>query len=155
MVHLCKCNNCNSILIDENPQVDAPLYDLKDYPQAMEMRNGRIFNRRNTMTELEKQIAVARLYGYDIDGETATYQDMDASISGSCHVSELDMCDVAKLRQVLEIWMDEGVISAWKHHRRVVVIRLTSGKKAIGRGPTALDRLFNALAEASKYILES
>lgn len=35
--NLCLCNNCNSILIDENPQVDAPLYDLKEYPEAKEM----------------------------------------------------------------------------------------------------------------------
>lgn len=36
--NLCKCNYCDSILIDENPQVGAPLYDLKDYPQALEMQ---------------------------------------------------------------------------------------------------------------------
>lgn len=36
--YLCKCNCCGAILIDENPQIDAPLYDIKDYPQAQEMQ---------------------------------------------------------------------------------------------------------------------
>lgn len=36
--NLCKCSHCGNILIDENPQVEAPLYDLKDYPQAQEMQ---------------------------------------------------------------------------------------------------------------------
>lgn len=35
--NLCRCNMCDSILIDENPQTDSPLYDLKDYPQAKKM----------------------------------------------------------------------------------------------------------------------
>lgn len=26
-IHLCKCNNCYSILEDTNPQVNAPLYN--------------------------------------------------------------------------------------------------------------------------------
>lgn len=38
MVNLCKCNHCDSILIDENPQIGAEEYDLKDYPQAKEMQ---------------------------------------------------------------------------------------------------------------------
>lgn len=25
---LCRCNNCDSILLDENPQVNAPLLDV-------------------------------------------------------------------------------------------------------------------------------
>lgn len=35
--HLCKCNNCGSILIDENPKHNAPLYDLKDFSHADNM----------------------------------------------------------------------------------------------------------------------
>ena len=27
-IHLCFCNNCESILHDTNPQVDAPLYEV-------------------------------------------------------------------------------------------------------------------------------
>jgi hypothetical protein len=26
---LCRCNKCYSILIDENPQIDAPLFELR------------------------------------------------------------------------------------------------------------------------------
>ena len=29
MENLCKCSNCESVLIDENPQVDAIKYELK------------------------------------------------------------------------------------------------------------------------------
>lgn len=36
-INLCKCNHCGNILIDENPQINAPLYDLKDYPNALGM----------------------------------------------------------------------------------------------------------------------
>jgi hypothetical protein len=36
--NLCKCNNCGSILIDQNPQVNAPLYNLKNHPEAIEMQ---------------------------------------------------------------------------------------------------------------------
>lgn len=28
-VNLCKCNNCNTILVDENPRTDAKLYLLQ------------------------------------------------------------------------------------------------------------------------------
>lgn len=35
--YLCTCTHCENILIDENPQIGAPLYDLKDYPKALEM----------------------------------------------------------------------------------------------------------------------
>lgn len=38
MVHLCKCNHCDNVLIDENPQIGAKEYDLNDYPNAMEMQ---------------------------------------------------------------------------------------------------------------------
>jgi hypothetical protein len=31
--NLCKCNNCDSILIDENPQIDAIEYDLSKLPK--------------------------------------------------------------------------------------------------------------------------
>lgn len=29
MENLCRCNNCNNILLDENPQVDAIKHELK------------------------------------------------------------------------------------------------------------------------------
>lgn len=35
-VELCICNNCNTILIDENPQVGAKKHKLKGYEQSME-----------------------------------------------------------------------------------------------------------------------
>lgn len=34
-VCLCRCNNCGLILIDENPQVDAPKYYLKGTEERM------------------------------------------------------------------------------------------------------------------------
>lgn len=36
-VELCKCINCDLILIDENPQVGAKKYDLDRVPEAREM----------------------------------------------------------------------------------------------------------------------
>nr|UWD58349.1 MAG: hypothetical protein [Bacteriophage sp.] len=36
-VCLCRCNNCGLILIDENPQVDAPKYQLKGTEENMEL----------------------------------------------------------------------------------------------------------------------
>jgi len=33
---LCKCNNCDSILIDENPQVDAKEHELTGIEKNME-----------------------------------------------------------------------------------------------------------------------
>lgn len=32
---LCKCNNCDTILIDENPDVNAPEFILKGREEAM------------------------------------------------------------------------------------------------------------------------
>lgn len=29
-VNLCRCNNCDTIMIDSNPQVDAKFYQLKN-----------------------------------------------------------------------------------------------------------------------------
>jgi len=39
MINLCKCNNCDSILIDKNPQINAKEYDEKsdDVIKASEM----------------------------------------------------------------------------------------------------------------------
>lgn len=34
--HLCKCNNCDTILTDENPQVDAPKLPLQGNEEQME-----------------------------------------------------------------------------------------------------------------------
>jgi hypothetical protein len=34
-VELCICNNCDTILIDENPQVDAKKHKLKGGEQSM------------------------------------------------------------------------------------------------------------------------
>lgn len=34
---LCKCNNCDSILIDQNPQIGAKELDTKDYPTIKQM----------------------------------------------------------------------------------------------------------------------
>lgn len=39
-VNLCKCLNCESILIDENPQVNANKYNLVDYPESKDMYHG-------------------------------------------------------------------------------------------------------------------
>lgn len=35
--HLCKCNNCDSILLDQNPQIGAKEQDTKDYPTIKNM----------------------------------------------------------------------------------------------------------------------
>lgn len=35
--HLCKCNNCDSILLDQNPQVWAKEQETKDYPTIKNM----------------------------------------------------------------------------------------------------------------------
>lgn len=34
--YLCKCNNCGTILIDENPQVNAPKFELTGNEESME-----------------------------------------------------------------------------------------------------------------------
>lgn len=36
-VHLCQCNYCDSLLIDENAQTGAKLYPLENYPNALDM----------------------------------------------------------------------------------------------------------------------
>lgn len=35
--NLCKCNNCDSILLDQNPQVRAKQYDLGKYSNIKHM----------------------------------------------------------------------------------------------------------------------
>jgi hypothetical protein len=35
---LCKCNNCNSILLDQNPQTGAIQHDLGQYPNIKHMK---------------------------------------------------------------------------------------------------------------------
>jgi len=35
MANLCKCNNCNTLLIDENPQINAKDYELRGDEQNM------------------------------------------------------------------------------------------------------------------------
>jgi hypothetical protein len=35
--YLCKCNNCNAVLFDENPQVNAVKVDTKDLPTIHHM----------------------------------------------------------------------------------------------------------------------
>lgn len=35
MTELCRCNNCYTILIDENPKVDATKHDLQGNEQSM------------------------------------------------------------------------------------------------------------------------
>jgi|SRR5690606_32926693 len=102
------------------------------------------------MTELEKQIAVARLYGYEIDGETATYQDMDESISGSCHVSDLY---IMRDPDILKGLLDQYDLQIWEDISSNMYLATEDGKKFISNGQTYYDKVFNALAEASKHIL--
>lgn len=35
--NFCKCANCDTVLFDMNPQVDANEYPLEQYPDAKEM----------------------------------------------------------------------------------------------------------------------
>jgi len=46
-VHICKCNNCDHYLYDENPQVDAVEKDIKDfemiYPMELLNEDGESF----------------------------------------------------------------------------------------------------------------
>jgi len=37
VANLCKCNNCDSILLDQNPQVGAIDHDLSKYPNIKHM----------------------------------------------------------------------------------------------------------------------
>jgi hypothetical protein len=37
MVNLCKCNNCNAILVDTNPQIDAKFYLYEGQPSTVSM----------------------------------------------------------------------------------------------------------------------
>jgi len=36
--NLCKCNNCDSILLDQNPQIGAKEHDLGQYPNIKHMQ---------------------------------------------------------------------------------------------------------------------
>jgi len=36
--NLCKCNNCDSILLDQNPQTGAIHHDLGQYPNVKHMK---------------------------------------------------------------------------------------------------------------------
>ena len=36
--YLCKCNNCDSILLDQNPQTEAIKHELGKYPTIKHMR---------------------------------------------------------------------------------------------------------------------
>ena len=37
-VNVCKCNNCDTLLIDENPQIDGQKYDLTNDLHKMVLR---------------------------------------------------------------------------------------------------------------------
>jgi hypothetical protein len=40
LANLCKCNNCETILIDQNPQINAEKYILKGGEQTMQYFGG-------------------------------------------------------------------------------------------------------------------
>jgi len=40
---LCRCNNCYNIYIDNNPQTNAPTFEVKQYPELKHMDDGEPF----------------------------------------------------------------------------------------------------------------